>query len=150
MKALFKEMKKMVFPQTTHESRDLFKEYTRPGGSGVLARQPGEAMHLFVARRRVAWQRIRELDDKVMLSNEMRADMLLETANISVAQQQMVISSINNDRDYDKVAEALIFQHPTIDKMETPRRSPQPAKTYSPGEKSPYTVSYTHLRAHET
>ena len=31
MKALFKEMKKMVFPQTTHESRDLFKEYTRPG-----------------------------------------------------------------------------------------------------------------------
>ena len=81
MTALFKEIKKMVFPQTTHESRDLYKEYTKPG-HGVFTRQAGEAMHLFVARRKQAWRRIRELDDKVMLSAEMRADMLLEAANI--------------------------------------------------------------------
>ena len=31
MTALFKEIKKMVFPQTTHEFRDLYKEYTKPG-----------------------------------------------------------------------------------------------------------------------
>ena len=73
-----------------------------------------------------------------MLSNEMRADMLLEAANISKAQQQMVISSIGNERDYEKIEAALIFQHPTIEKHETPTRPHQPAKTYSPGGKSTY------------
>ena len=53
METLFAEIKKMVFPQTTHESRDLFKEYNKP--SGILARHHGEAMHLYVVRRRRAW-----------------------------------------------------------------------------------------------
>ena len=109
MEVLFKGMKKMVFPQTTHESRDLHKEYTKPGHIGILAGQSGEAMHFYVARKMVAWQKIRELDDKVMLSIELGADMLLEAANISKAQQQITISSISKERDSDKIADALIF-----------------------------------------
>ena len=108
MIVLFKEIKKMVFPMTTYESRDLYKEFTKTG-HGVFTRQAGEAMHLYTARRKQAWRRIRELDDKVMLSNEMRAEMLLENANISKTQQQMVLSSIGNVRDYEKVESALIL-----------------------------------------
>ena len=144
MELLFKEMKQMVFPQTTHESRAVYKEYTKTIG-GIFCRQSGEAMHLYVARRKAAWRRIRELDDKTMLSSEMRADMLLEAANISKAQQQMVISSIGNDRDYDKIAAALIFQHPTIHASETPTRPHTAAKTYSPGGKSPYKKPPHHM-----
>ena len=43
MTVLFKEIKKMVFPMTTYESRDLYKEFTKTG-HGVFTRQAGEAM----------------------------------------------------------------------------------------------------------
>ena len=90
-------------------------------------------MHLLVAWRRNALDRIREPDDEVMLSNEMLADMLLETTNSPTAQQQVVIVSISSVRVYDEIAEVLVFQLPTVEKPEAPRKPP--AKTYPPAGK---------------
>ena len=61
----------------------------------------------------------------------------------------MVLSSIGNERDYEKIEAALIFQHPTIEKSETPTRSSP--KTYSPKGhgKSPYKEPPHHMKPHQ-
>ena len=39
---LIKKVREVVFPLTTHEAKELFRQYTKPSGS--LARQTGESM----------------------------------------------------------------------------------------------------------
>ena len=47
---LISHMRRIVFPLTEHESKELFHQYCRPGG--LLSRQNGESMKQSVSRRR--------------------------------------------------------------------------------------------------
>ena len=47
---LVEAMKAAVFPLTTHEAKELFRQYTKPSGS--LSRQNGESMAQYVSRRK--------------------------------------------------------------------------------------------------
>ena len=78
--ALVKAIKGHVFPQTTHEAKELFRQYTTPSGS--LSRQSGEAMHSYVARRRRCWKLLTELDPVLALSEGHRADLLLDLSGL--------------------------------------------------------------------
>ena len=118
-----KAIKAHVFPQTTYEAKELFRQYTKPSGS--LSRQSGEAMHSYVARRRRCWKLLTELDTEIVLSEGHRADLLLDLSGLDKGERTMIQASIGNVRDFEKIAEALVTQHPRIHLMKTapPNRS---------------------------
>ena len=109
---LVEEMKKMVFPRVDQEARELFKQYTKT--HGALCRQQGESMQHYVGRRKRAWKLLQQLDPSMNLSEEHRADLLLEQSGISKTEITMIQASIGNKRDYDLISEALIAQHPRV------------------------------------
>ena len=119
---LVKAMKTSVFPLTTHEAKELFRQYCKPRGS--LSRQSGEFMHQFVSRRRRRWKLLKELDSQIELSEGHCADMLLDLAGIDRNERTMIQAPIGNARHFDNVAEAFIVQHPRVHLRE--RKSTQP------------------------
>ena len=55
-----------------------------------------------------------ELDPELNLSEGHRADMLLDLSGLERTERTMIQASIGNARDFDKIAEALVVQHPRI------------------------------------
>ena len=101
-----------VFPLTTYEAKELFRQYCKPSGS--LSRQNGESMQQYISRRRRCWKLLKELDPEIVLSEGHRADMLLDLAGLDRNERTMIQASIGNARDFDKIADALVVQHPRI------------------------------------
>ena len=118
---LVNAMKEHVFPLTTHEARELFRQYTKQ--SGTLSRQSGESMTQYVSRRQRCWKLLKELDPEIELSEGHRADMLLDLAGLDRQEKIMVQASVNNVRTFDKIADALILQHPRIHLREAKRHA---------------------------
>jgi len=114
-------MREHVFPLTTHEARELFRQYTKQ--SGALSRQSGESMTQYVSRRLRCWKLLKELDPEIELSEGHRADMLLELAGLDRHEKIMVQASVNNARTFERIADALILQHPRIHLKESRRTS---------------------------
>ena len=110
LELLIREMKAAVFPQTQNEAKDLFKVFMKAGGP--LSRQLGESMQQYINRRRRAWALLKELDSTTEISEEQRADFLLDLAGLTHNERLMIKSSVGNARDFDKIAEALMCQHP--------------------------------------
>ena len=117
---LINHMRGMVFPLTEHESKELFRQYCRPGGP--LSRQNGESMKQYVSRRRRCWTLLVQMDPVIHLSEGHRSDMLLDLSGLTREERVMVQASMNNERDLDRDAEALIIQHPRIHLRESQRR----------------------------
>ena len=65
---LILKMKEMVFPLTTHEAKELFRQFTKP--NGALARQASEPMQHYVSRRKRCWKLLKELDPELELSED--------------------------------------------------------------------------------
>ena len=110
----------VFFLLTEHETKELFRRYCRPGGP--LSRQNGESMKQYVSRRRRCWTPLVETDRAIHLSEGHRSDMLLDLSGLTREERVMVQASIDNERDFDRVAEALIIQHPRIHLWESQRR----------------------------
>ena len=55
-----------------------------------------------------------ELDPEIMLSEGHRSDMLLDLAGLEKDKKLLIQASIGNARDFEKIAEALLVQHPRI------------------------------------
>ena len=117
---LITAMKAAVFPLTTHEAKELFRQYCKSNGS--LARQTSESMHQYVNRRKRCWKLLKELDGEIQLSEGHRADMLLDLAGIDRGEKIMIQASIGNVRDFERIADALILQHPRIHMREKTAR----------------------------
>ena len=63
------------------------------------------------------------MDPVTHLSEGHRSDMLLDLSGLTGEELVMVQSSISNERDFDRVAEVLIIQHPRIHLRESQRRT---------------------------
>ena len=113
-------MRGMVFPLTEHESKELFRQYCRP--RGPLSSQNGESMKQYVSRRRRCWTPLTQIDPVIHLSEGHRF-MPLELSGLTREERVMVQASISNERDFDRVAEVLIIQHPRIHLRENQRRA---------------------------
>ena len=100
----------MVFHLTEHESKELFRQYCRPGGQ--LSRQHGESMKQYVSRPRRCLTFLVQMDPEIHLSEGHRSDMLLDPSGLTREERVMVQASISNARDFDRVAEPLIIPHP--------------------------------------
>ena len=85
---LIKAMRAMVFPYTTHEAKELFRQYCRT--SGALSRQNGESMMQYISRRKRCWNLLTELDKEIVLSEGHRADMLLDLAGLDKHEKIMI------------------------------------------------------------
>ena len=77
---LINALKHSVFPLTTYEAKELFRQYCKPSGS--LSRQNGESMHQYISRRKRCWKLLKDLDPEIVLSEGHRADMLLDLAGL--------------------------------------------------------------------
>ena len=61
-----------------------------------------------------------------MLSEGHRADMLLDLAGLERNERTMIQASIGNARDFDRIADALIVQHPRIHLKGTLKQAAKP------------------------
>ena len=62
------------------------------------------------------------MDPVIHLSEGHRSDLFLDLSGLTREERVMVQASINNERDFDRVAKALIIQHPRIHLRESQRR----------------------------
>ena len=131
---LIKKMKESVFPLTTHEAKELFRQYCKP--SGTLSRQSGESMQGYISRRKRCWKLLKELDPAIELSEGHRSDMLLDLSGLDRNKRVMIQASVNNSRDFEKIAEALVIQHPRCHVRES-RRAP-PTGREGKGNRRPF------------
>ena len=53
VQVLIEAIRRQVFPMTTHEAKELFRQYCRP--KGPLSRQNGESMQQYISRRKRCW-----------------------------------------------------------------------------------------------
>ena len=71
-------------------------------------------MQHYVSRRKRCWELLKELDPEIVLSDGHRADMLLDLAGLDKNERTMIQASIGNAREFDKIADALVVQHPRV------------------------------------
>ena len=79
-------------------------------------------MKQYVSRRRRCWTLLTQMDPVIHLSAGHRSDMLLDLSGLTREERVMVQASISNERDIDRVAEALIIQHRRIHLRESRKR----------------------------
>ena len=80
-------------------------------------------MKQYVLRRRRCWALLTQMDPVIHLSEGHGSDMPLDLSGLAREERVMVQASVNNERDFDRVADALIIQHPRIHLRESPRRT---------------------------
>ena len=105
VKILIERIRQQVFPLKQTKGREVFLMGQKPGGP--LSTAAGESMVSFIVRRRRWWAMLRELDDTIQLSANIRGDLLLDQTGLSRQEKLMVL-------DFDKIAAALLEQHPKI------------------------------------
>ena len=118
---LIQHMRGMVSALIEHESKELLHQYCRPGRP--LSRQNDESMKQYVSRRRRRWALLVQMDPVIHISEGHRSDMLLDLSGLTREECVMVQASISNERDFDRVAEALIIHHPRIHLRGSQRRT---------------------------
>ena len=69
---LIRHIREMVCPLTEHESKELCRQYCRPGGP--LSGQQGESMKQFVSRRRRCWTLLVQIEPVILLCEGHRFD----------------------------------------------------------------------------
>ena len=68
------------------------------------------------------------MDPEVHLSERHRSVMLLGLSGLTREERVMVQASISNEREFDKVAESVIIQHPRIHVRQSQRRAKDKGK----------------------
>ena len=119
----------VVHPLRKEEAKALWKEGSK--SDGPLTRQYGESMVSFVARRRRWWDKLRALDKEFMVSEIIRADMLLECAKIT-EDQQLMIKTACPDGGFDGYAAKLKEHHGSIQDQEKRKSWNEPNTRSSP------------------
>ena len=80
-------------------------------------------MKQYVSRRRRCGTLLVQMNPVLHLSEGHRSDMLFDLSGLTREERITVQASISNERDFDRVAEALIIQHPRIHLRESQRRT---------------------------
>ena len=78
----------------------------------------------YVARRKRWWNKLKSMDPTIELSTTIRSDLMLEASGLTETQQLMVLTSIGNSRDFDKVVGAMMEQHSGVHVTEKPHHKP--------------------------
>ena len=106
---LVAKLRTLIFPQQSSEARELYKIGQQR--HGPLSRQQPESMTSYVQKRKRWWTLLTQMDKSLSMSEVMLGELLLEHAGLTSTERLMVMTSTNNDLDFNKVAEALVKQH---------------------------------------
>eukprot|EP00439_Symbiodinium_sp_Y106_P070527 s569_g12.t1 len=100
---LVEEIRKQAFPLQSEEASEL----SRQGQliTGPLAKQPGEPMLSYIARRKRWWSTLRELDPDIRLSEAMRELSGLDRT------EQLMIKTAARTHSIDEYAKVLVQHH---------------------------------------
>ena len=84
-------VRKNLFPLVEQESKELYRLGTQIGG--ILSRQAGESMTSYLSRRNRWWRKLKQLDDKVQISEGILTSLLLDNAGINRQERLMVLTA---------------------------------------------------------
>ena len=82
-------------------------------------------MTAFLSRRRRWYVNLQALDKEIVISENIRADLLLELSGLDRDKQLLINTSVGNVSDFEKIAEALVKQHPRIHHKERRQLKPR-------------------------
>ena len=127
---LITAFKKMIFPLQVLEAKELFRVGQQV--AGPLARQTGESVTSYISRRRRWWRQVQELDSSMVISDGMRAELLIEAAGLS-KQEQLMVRTAARTPSFDAYAAVLLEHHGKIHLKDSRSLAPQ-QKTASYGK----------------
>ena len=107
---------KSLKPRKAQEARELYSAGLKD--NGILVRQATEPMSSYVLRRKTWWSMLQRLDEKIQVSEELLAEMLLQGSGLSSDQQLMVRTILGGTMTVESVGDELLNQHPKIHEKE--------------------------------
>ena len=99
-------------PRREQEARELYAAGCREGGP--MARQNGEPMSSYVARRRAWWAALQGLDSELQIPDLILSEQILQNAGITEDHKLMIRTILGGKLSTDKVIAELLSQHPNI------------------------------------
>ena len=127
-------VRKNLFPLVEQESKELYRLGTQIGG--ILSRQAGESMTSYLSRRNRWWRKLKQLDDKVQISEGILTDLLLDNAGINRQERLMVLTALGGSTKTEDAEKALIKMHSRIHLLE--KKNAQPSKGKGQSGKAVY------------
>ena len=103
-------------PRAADEAHELYRKGAQTGGP--LSRQSGESMREYVQRRYRWYTKLQALDPAVSVSEAIRAQLLLDNANITDMEKLMVMTVVQNKMVFDEIGTCLVNQPPAIHEKE--------------------------------
>ena len=79
---------------------------------------------------------MKDMDPSIGLSDQILGDLMLEASGLSAIEQLMVLTSVNDAREFDTLAQALMEQHPKIQTSDRPKQHDRPRNYHPKGGKS--------------
>ena len=131
MQTLIERIRSHVFPLKGHEAKELFRIGQSP--TGPLSRQGGETMLSFIQRRRRWWIQLREMDDKMALSDQMRGELLLECSGLSRT-EQLMIKTASQQQSFEGFAEVMMLHHGRVHMKDSRSLAPEQRSTFGKGK----------------
>ena len=98
------------------EARDLLREGQKP--RGVLSRSNGESMKAFTDRRDRWWRRLKSLNSTIQVSEDILSQWMLDSANISETEKQLVQTTAKNEWKIETISHALQELFPFVHEKE--------------------------------
>ena len=119
---IIEKVRSNLFPLQEQESKELYRLGTQIGG--MLSRQAGEPMTSYLSRRKRWWRKMKQLDEKVAISESILTDLLLDNAGINRQERIMVITAMAGSVKTEECEKALIKMHSRIHLLEKKNPSP--------------------------
>ena len=138
---LIQAMEEYLFPITGVEAKELYDQGHKP--SGPMSRQAGESLYSYISRRRRWWSVLNELDATTQLSQELRADLLLDMSGLTEQQKLLIKTAVANRRDFDEIARQLCVMFPNIHRHE--KRANRKGKGKGKGKSKGSGLSLIHI-----
>ena len=94
-------------------------------------------MHSCISRRIRWWDTLRQLDPATVISENIRAELLLNMSRLTPDQRLMIKTSVGNKQDFDAIALAMVRQHPKIhfrERKSAPESGRKPQRFQSRGD----------------
>ncbi|OLP87405.1 hypothetical protein AK812_SmicGene31376 [Symbiodinium microadriaticum] len=130
---LIEQIRQQAFPLQSEEASEFFRQGQLL--SGPLAKQSGEPMLSYIARRKRWWSTLCELDPDIRLSEAMRANLLVELSGLS-RQEQLMVKTAARSQTTDEFARVLVQQHSVVhmkERLLTEKERPNTQRTgYKP------------------
>ena len=126
---LIEQIRQQAFPLQSEEASELFRQGQLL--SGPLAKQSGEPMLSYIARRKRWWSTLCELNPDIRLSEAMRANLLVELSGLS-RQEQLMVKTAARSQTTDEFARVLVQHHSVVhmkERLLTEKERPNTQRT---------------------